>query len=283
MRADFLKQDRTDVDELLQKHPCLQIKAHTKYRCIHLPVSPSCNIQCRFCKSGLTKQTKRKLNSEAFLTPQQALEKVTQELSVSTDLTVVAIAGPGDTLASSHAYDTFNLVHKNFPSLIKCLSTNGLLLRNKAEALLKVGVKSISVSMNASRVKTLAKICSYVLYDKQYMTGELAANWLLLSQISGIETASRLGIYVKVNTVLIPGVNDKEIGELAKVTARAGAKVMNVIPLIPQCQFMEYRSPTHKELNKARRAVQKYLPVLDCFQCKIAACGMPGSGCECGS
>jgi nitrogen fixation protein NifB len=98
---------------------------------------------------------------------------------------------------------------------------------------------------------------------------------LLLSQIAGIETASRLGLSVKINTVLIPGVNDKEIAAIAKVTSQAGAKVMNIIPLVPLGPFTDYRRPTQKELNRARLAAKKHLPVLDCFQCKTGSCGFP--------
>lgn len=273
MSVNSCKQIIAESDELLQKHPCLYAKAADKYRRIHLPVSPVCNIQCRFCKSGLNKQVKRKSSSIELISPQQAVAIVKREVALSTNISVVGIAGPGDTLASSHAYDTFRLVHEEFPKLIKCLSTNGLLLRDKIEQLIEVGVNSISVSVNASNVQTLVKICSYVLYDKQYMTGELAANWLLLSQIAGIEKASRKGLFVKINTVLIPGVNDKEIAVIAKMTAQAGAKVMNIIPLVPQCQFTDYRPPTHQELNKARITAKKYLPVLDCLQCKSSSCG----------
>ena len=50
MAANFSKQTTAVGDELLQKHPCLYAKAPAKYRIIHLPVSPVCNIQCRFCK-----------------------------------------------------------------------------------------------------------------------------------------------------------------------------------------------------------------------------------------
>jgi nitrogen fixation protein NifB len=272
LAANLFKQTTANGDELLHKHPCLYAKAYANYRRIHLPVSPLCNIQCRFCKSGLNKQVKRKSRSVELITPQQALEIVTREVSSATDITVVGIDGPGDPLASSHALDTFRLVHQAFPHLIQCLSTNGLLLRDKVEELLEVGVNSISVSINASNVQTLARICTYVRYDQQYMTGELAANWLLLSQIAGIEKASRKGLFVKINTVLIPGVNDKEIAAIAQVTAQSGAKVMNIIPLVPLRPFTEYRRPTHREVTTARSAAQKYLPVLDCFQCKIGSC-----------
>ena len=34
---------------------CFSASAHNKFARIHLPVSPACNIQCRFCKRGFNK------------------------------------------------------------------------------------------------------------------------------------------------------------------------------------------------------------------------------------
>jgi nitrogen fixation protein NifB len=48
-------------------------------------------------------------------------------LKLCPEITVVGIAGPGDPLATTHALETFKLIHNRYPQLIKCLSTNGLL------------------------------------------------------------------------------------------------------------------------------------------------------------
>ena len=46
------KNNRHHKDEkfkhLAKTHPCLGGEAHFKYGRIHLPVSPTCNIQCKF-------------------------------------------------------------------------------------------------------------------------------------------------------------------------------------------------------------------------------------------
>jgi len=266
-------------DHLVKKHPCFNGEAHAKYGRIHLPVSPSCNIQCRFCKRGFNKWEKRPGVSAGLLSPDEALEMVERALELCPQITVVGIAGPGDTLASDHALETFRLVHAKFPELIKCLSTNGLMLREKAEALVETGVKTITVTVNAADIKTLIKVCSHIQYNGQYMTGEIAARYLLLSQVGGIKKATDLGITVKINTVLIPGVNDHQIGDIAKLAAGLGADFINIIPLIPQHEFKDHSPPSCKELNAARAAAEQYLPVFrHCQQCRADACGIPGSG-----
>ena len=214
-----------------------------------------------------------------MLSPEKALQVLDKALNLCPQITVVGIAGPGDTLASPHAIDTFRVVHKKYPSLIKCLSTNGMLLSEKANSLIDVGVKTVTVTVNAVNVEILNQICSYVLHNTQYMTGDIAARWLILAQIAGIKKAVELGIAVKVNTVLIPGINDHHIGEIAQVVAQAGAQFINIAPLIPQHEFSNKRPPTYLELNAARNVAEEYLPVnRQCCQCPANACGIPGSG-----
>lgn len=266
-----------DYSHLVKRHPCFNGEPHGKFGRIHLPVSPACNIQCRYCKRGFNKTEYRPGVSACLIKPAEAVALVEKALALCPQISVAGIAGPGDTLASDHALETFRLIHEKFPHLINCLSTNGLRLRDKAEQLVEAGVKTVTVTMNSVEVKTTAKICSYILFDGQYMTGEIAARYLLLNQVAGIKKAADLGLTVKINTVLIPGVNDGQIGDIAKIAAGLGAGFINIIPLIPQHEFADYRAPDCRKLNIARAAAEKHLPVFrHCRQCRADACGIPG-------
>ncbi|HBC94137.1 MAG TPA: nitrogen fixation protein NifB [Pelotomaculum sp.] len=266
-------------NHLIKQHPCFNGEAHHKYGRIHLPVSPSCNIQCRFCKRGFNKWEKRPGVSRTVLTPEESLDKVSQALELCPEITVVGIAGPGDTLATDHALQTFELIHKRYPQLINCLSTNGLLIKEKAKRIVEVGVKTVTVTVNAISPQVLKDICAHITYNGQYMTGEYAARWLVLAQLVGIKEITGLGVVVKINTVLIPGINSHEVGEIARVTASVGASMINIIPLIPQFDMKDYRPPGCREINLVREAAEKYLPVFrHCQQCRADACGIPGSG-----
>lgn len=94
------------------------------------------------------------------------------------------------------------------------------MLKEKAEQIINVGVKTVTV--NAVYPAVLKNICAYIIYHGQYMTGEAAARYLILAQLMGIEKIARLGVVVKINTVLIPGVNEHQVEEVARVTAGAG-------------------------------------------------------------
>ncbi len=266
-------------DHLLKKHPCFSGEAHFKYGRIHLPVSPSCNIQCKFCKRSFNKCEKRPGVTSSILAPEKALEIVDSALELCPDITVVGIAGPGDALATSHALDTFELIHAKYPQLIKCLSTNGLKLRENTDRIIRTGVKTITVTVNAVQTDILQKICSYVVYHGQYLVGKEAALCLLEAQLAGIRKISELGVVVKINTVLIPGVNDAHIEEVAQITAGQGASLINIIPLIPQYEMQSFRPPDCSELNTARQAAENHLAVFrHCQQCRADACGIPGQG-----
>jgi hypothetical protein len=64
-------------------------------------------------------------------------------------LSVIGIAGPGDPLANEETFRTLELVGKEFPELTLCLSTNGLRLPENVDRLKRLGVKFITVTMNA--------------------------------------------------------------------------------------------------------------------------------------
>jgi len=51
--------------------------------------------------------------------------------------------------------------------------------------------------------------------------------------MQGIEEAAAQGLLVKINTILVPGVNETEVESIARESAARGASFMNLIPLLP--------------------------------------------------
>jgi nitrogen fixation protein NifB len=279
MQNILTPQNRLQMDPILKVHPCLDAGAHAQYGRIHLPVSPSCNIQCKFCKRSFNKCENRPGVTRSIITPLEAVELIAKALQLCPEIRVAGIAGPGDPLATDHALETIKLIDKRFPELLKCMSTNGLQLESKAEQIASVGVKTITVTVNAVNPDILKKICSHVLYRGRLLSGTEAAETLLNIQLAGIKKITDLGLFVKINTVLIPGINDRHISEIAKITSRLGAALINVIPLIPQNEMQAINAPSCEQLSAARSVAENYLAVFrHCQQCRADACGIPGSG-----
>ncbi len=272
-----LKNPTKSPDELRSLHPCLGGAANQKFGRLHLPVSPVCNIQCRFCRRSLNKTENRPGVTGSILRPEEAGERVEKALSLCPDITVVGIAGPGDTLATDDAIRAFSYVHKRFPHLIKCVSTNGLLLPEKAQALYDAGVRTVTVTVNAVDPVIQAQIISSVHWKGVTYTGEEAASILIRQQLKGIRIIHDLGAVVKVNSVLIPGVNDGHIGVIAKTVRENGADLYNIIPLIPQHEFKDSPAPNCAQLNRARDEAEQYIHIFrHCQHCRADACGIPG-------
>jgi nitrogen fixation protein NifB len=269
-------------EELLQiakTHPCLSREANASFGRLHLPVSPACNIQCRFCSRSRNKTEQRPGVTAQVLQPEQAVEKVRQALELCPQITVAGIAGPGDTLATDAALRTFRLVHEAYPNLTLCLSTNGLMLPDYAQELYDAGVRTVTVTVNAVEPEIQAQIISYIVYQGIRYVGAEAASILIRRQLEGIRKISGLGTIVKVNTVLIPGVNDQHIETVAKTVKEAGATIYNIIPLIPQHEFSDTPAPSCLQIEAARAAAEKHIPVFrHCQHCRADACGIPGKG-----
>ncbi len=263
--------------DLSQMHPCFSIGRKNGKGRIHLPVSPTCNIACRFCSRVRNNWEERPGVTDRVATPEEALETVEKALALSPCLSVVGIAGPGDALASDYALEAFRLVKAKFPYLILCLSTNGLLLPQRIHELIEVGIDTLTVTVNDIDPERLSRLCAGIVYEGEALSGKDAMALLIRNQLEGIRLAAEAGIVVKVNTVLVPGINGPFIADIAKAVKEAGAHLYNIIPLIPQNELSGEAIPTCSEIALARMAAQKYIEVFQhCQHCRADAIGVPG-------
>jgi nitrogen fixation protein NifB len=190
---------------------------------------------------------------------------------------VVGIAGPGDPLANEETFETFRLIGKEFPDLIKCMSTNGLLLPEKIDLLHDLDLHSLTVTVNALDPEVGARIYGHILYRGRRYTGMEAARILINGQLEGIERAAGYGMTIKVNTVLIPEINDDQVPLIARKVREIGAFVMNVMPLIPQADFAGIAPPSLETLEMVRTANEQIIGQFrNCRQCRADAAGLIG-------
>ena len=274
---DLLIDEQLKQRHRLEDHPCFSREAHGKKGRLHLPIAPACNIQCRFCTRARNDDEQCPGTARGLLRVEEAVDTVARALELCPEITVVGVAGPGDALATPHAIKAFEEIHAVFPHLILCLSTNGLNLPGKAALLREIGVATLTVTVNAVDSVIGERIVSHIVAEGQRLTGEGAARLLILRQLSGIREAAREGLSIKVNTVLIPGVNDGHVAEIAKAAALAGASFHNIIPLIPRHELADIPAPSCGEINDAREQAERFLPQFrHCRQCRADACGILG-------
>ena len=213
-------------------------------------------------------------------TPLEALNKVREVMAsdlLGPVIRVVGIAGPGDPLANEETFETFRLIGKEFPQLIKCLSTNGLLLPERISELEEIDLQSLTVTINALDPEVAGQIYSFIRYLGATYTGVEAGGIIIANQLEGVRRAVEYGMTVKINTVLIPGVNDDQIPLIAEKIKELGAFVMNVMPLIPQAKFAGLEAPTPELLESVRSANEKIIGQFrHCRQCRADAIGLIG-------
>lgn len=262
--------------DLQQSHPCFGGQKNNVGR-IHLPVSPGCNIACRFCDRTINDVEERPGVTSKVITPEQAIDVLDKALKLCPEITVAGIAGPGDTLASDYALQTFRLIRERFPKLIKCMSTNGLLLYERADEIIDVGVDSLTVTVNAVDPAIEAQLNDGIYYHGKAYTGVEAAEILIDNQLKGIKKIAEAGTTIKINTVLVPEINGEHIETIAKTVAELGASIYNIIPLIPQHKLKDCKAPVCAEIDGARTRAGKYIDVFrHCQHCRADAVGIPG-------
>ena len=271
---------KCDQRKNIQGHPCFGGNHHKNGR-IHLAVAPKCNIKCGYCtrRHDCANESRPGVTSR-ILTPQEALERVRETMAskvLGPIIKVVGIAGPGDPLANEETFETFRLIGEEFPDLIKCMSTNGLLLPEKIDLLHDLGLHSLTVTVNALYPEVGARIYGHILYRGKRYTGVEAARTLITNQLEGLKRAAEYGMTIKVNTVLIPGTNDDQVPLVAQRVRELGAFVMNVMPLIPQADFAGIAPPSPEKLEVVRNANEKIIGQFrHCRQCRADAAGLIG-------
>jgi len=161
------------------------------------------------------------------------------------------------------------------------MSTNGLLLPKYADRLAELGVNSVTVTINAIDPDIAVDIYSFIKYEGKIYKGYDAVKILIQNQLDGVEKAAANGMVVKVNSVLIPGLNDEHIVEIAKEVKKRGASLMNILPLIPLAKMKHYSRPDCSMMESVREQVEEIIPVFRaCTQCRADAYGIPGKKSE---
>lgn len=261
------------------KHPCYSAESQHKFARMHLPVAPACNIQCNYCNRlyDCVNESRPGVTSE-ILSPQQAIEKIGRVQASLDNLAVIGIAGPGDALANwSQTRATLVETRLNYPDLILCLSTNGLMLPQYAEELVELGVKHVTVTLNSVDLSISEKIYHHIDWQGERLTGQAGVRILLENQLAGIRILTARGVLVKINIVMIPGINDAHIPEVVKVARDLGSCMTNIMPLIPAggSAFGHLPQTSHKDVAAMRERCQEFLPQMKhCQQCRADAIGL---------
>ncbi|WP_244500562.1 nitrogenase cofactor biosynthesis protein NifB [Methyloceanibacter methanicus] len=274
-----------EIWEKVKNHPCYSEEAHHHYARMHVAVAPACNIQCNYCnrKYDCANESRPGVVSER-LTPEQATKKVLAVASTIPQMTVLGIAGPGDALANpAKTFKTFEMIMETAPDIKLCLSTNGLALPDYVDEIAKYNVDHVTITINMVDPEVGAKIYPWIFWEHKRVTGVEASRILSERQLKGLEMLSERGILCKVNSVMIPGINDEHLVEVNKAVKSRGAFLHNIMPLISAPEhgtvfgLNGQRGPSAQELKALQDACEGEMNMMrHCRQCRADAVGLLG-------
>lgn len=274
-----------EIWEKVKNHPCYSEEAHHHYARMHVAVAPACNIQCNYCnrKYDCANESRPGVVSEK-LTPEQAAKKVLAVASAIPQMTVLGIAGPGDPLANPEkTFKTFDLIYRAAPDIKLCLSTNGLALPDHIDTIKSFNVDHVTITINMVDPEVGEGIYPWIFWKHKRIKGKEASRILSERQLQGLEMLTAAGILCKVNSVMIPGVNDKHLAEVNKAVKSRGAFLHNIMPLISAPEhgtvygLNGQRGPSAQELKALQDSCEGEMNMMrHCRQCRADAVGLLG-------
>lgn len=258
-------------------HPCFYAAAGKRYGRVHLPVASGCNIQCRYCRRDYACANENRPGVCAgLLSPESAVARLERTLADMPRISVAGIAGPGDAFSDpDKTLETFELIRRKYPDLSLCVSTNGFNIRDSVPELKKLDVGFVTLTINTLDAGLGSRIYKWVGRSRQ--AGAAGAGELIARQTEALLALKSAGFIVKVNTVVIPGINDTHIPFLAKEMGRMGVDLMNLLPLIPVAgtDLADIRPPARGALEKLRTRAGGFLPQMrHCMRCRSDPAGM---------
>jgi len=186
---------------------------------LRISVTDRCNMRCDYCRPSADAY---KAESHANILHYEEIERI---VSVAAELGVTKLRITGGE----------PLVRRDLPVLIEklsaisgitdlALSTNATLLGKYAKELVDAGLHRINVSIDSLNTLRFRKLTG----------GELAP------VLAGIQAAKDTGLTpIKLNTVLMKGINDGEVSDLIDFASDIGATI-RFIELMPMKQGLDW-------------------------------------------
>jgi nitrogen fixation protein NifB len=265
----------------LENHPCFNVKAHKKFGRVHLPVAPRCNVQCKFCNRNFDCVNESRPGvTSGVLSPHQAMVYLETVFEQKQNISVVGIAGPGDPFANpDETLDTLRRVRATYPEMLICVATNGLHLGPYLDELVDLKLSHVTVTVNALDPEIGAQIYSWVRYGKRVLKAPKGAEILLQNQLAAIQGLKARGITVKINTIIIPGINDDHIETVAQEMAKLRVDILNCVPYYPSkgSAFENLAEPSDELVTAIRNKAGRYVKQMrHCTRCRADAVGLLG-------
>ena len=214
---------------------------HRNINYMRVSVTDRCNLRCIYCKPA---EGFHQLARSEILSYEEILHLV--QLTVSCGISKVRLTG-GEPLVRKDIVRLISEVAQLQEIEDVSLTTNGVLLAPMAHDLYRAGLRRINISLDSLK------------RDKyQYITGRdnLEHVW------KGIEEAQRIGFSpIKINMVVIKGINDDEVLDFAKLSLHNPFH-LRFIEFMPIGNNQLWREKKYLSCLKIRKIISAYKPLV---------------------
>ncbi|MCQ2689462.1 GTP 3',8-cyclase MoaA [Helicobacter pylori] len=187
---------------------------------IRVSVTKQCNFRCQYCMPTTPLDF---FDDEELLPLDNALEFL--KIAIDEGVKKIRITG-GEPLLRKGLDEFIAKLHTYNKEVALVLSTNGFLLKKMAKGLKDAGLSRVNVSLDSLKSDRVLKI---------------SQKDALKNALEGIEESLKVGLKLKLNMVVMKGINDDEILELLEY-----AKNRSI-----QIRYIEFMENTHaKDLVK---------------------------------
>jgi cyclic pyranopterin phosphate synthase len=165
---------------------------------LRISITDHCNLKCYYCTpfSG-----RSHMQRSEILTYEEMLSIA--RAAAAAGITKIRITG-GEPLVRKGVVEFCRMLSAIAGLKSLALTSNGIYLEEMAEALFKAGVHRVNISLDTLTPERFERITGY--------------NWLP-RVLAGIKRAEQVGMHpIKINTVVMRGINDDEIEDLARLT-----------------------------------------------------------------
>jgi len=160
---------------------------------IRVSVTSRCNFRCLYCMPNTPFDWEPKENLLSY-------EEMFEFLKVAIDNGIKKIRLTGGEPLIRKDLDKFiQMISDYAPKIDLALTTNGYFLKDTAKLLKDAGLKRVNISLDSLKKEICQKITQKDVFN---------------NVIAGIEEAEKTGLKVKLNSVVLKGINDNEILDL---------------------------------------------------------------------
>ncbi len=174
---------------------------------LRLSLTDRCNLRCIYCMPEDRDEGLKFLKHDDLLRYEELLRIVT--LAVDMGMNKIRLTG-GEPLVRRGVMDFISsLAELNGLEEIR-LTTNGVLLEEKAAGLFAAGIRKLNISLDTMRPERFKTITGVDRFQQVWQ---------------GIETAEKMGFDIKLNVVAMKGFNDDEFADFARLALRKNYQV----------------------------------------------------------